>query len=69
MILRGLLQFVKPRPTRSPFNGRLHPRDQLKGMNVAARVLLTELVGENSPAMINTFQKSLYKNYFTRPCA
>lgn len=52
MILRGLLQLVKPRPTRSPFSGRLHPRDQLKGIKVAARVLLTLLVGENSPAIL-----------------
>ena len=41
MILRGLLQLVKPRPTRSPFSGRLHPRDQFRGIKVAARVLLT----------------------------
>jgi hypothetical protein len=37
-------------------------------MNVAARVLLTLFVGENSPAILISFQDNI-KDYFTLPSA
>jgi hypothetical protein len=55
--------------TTSSFSEKvLHPQNYRLGIKVAARELLTLFVGENSPAILVSFQDNI-KVYFTRPSA